>query len=119
MAITRHKSTAPHMEWLDLRGDGTLDECAIMKEDSTGIYHIPLSNIDEIDKGRLVNIIMNRNSQHFPLWELMQQTTLGNGVNALTYFHQLVKVLTPSGQIIDPMPGRRGAEVGTGSKRKS
>ena len=90
MAITRRPSTAPHMEWLDLHGDGILDECAIMKEDATGIYHIPLTNIDEIDKSRLVNIIMNRNSKHFPLWELMQQTTLGNGVNALTYFHQLV-----------------------------
>ena len=38
----------------------------------------------------------------------MSQRTLGNGVNALDYFHQLVKILTPSGEIMDPSATRMG-----------
>lgn len=109
MAIIRQKSSLPHLEWLNLRDDGTLIECAIMKEDAQGnIYHIPLTSLDETDKKRLAKLITNRNSRNFPLWDLMAQTTLGNGVNALEYFHQLVKILTPHGTIIDPIQGRRG-----------
>jgi hypothetical protein len=42
------------------------------------------------------------------LWDLMSNHTLGNGMNALTYFHQLVKVITPDGKITDPRAGRMG-----------
>jgi hypothetical protein len=39
----------------------------------------------------------------------MSQVTLGNGANALDYFHQYVKVLTPGGAVINPTVGRIGA----------
>jgi len=100
----------PHLEWLDLQQNGVLTECAVMKKDPNGnIYHFSVASLDAIDKNRLRNILTGRNSANFPLWDLMQQVTLGNGVNALDYFHQLVKVQTPGGQIIDPVQGRIGA----------
>lgn len=102
----------PHIEWLDLHGKGVLTECAIMKKDGNGnVYHFQIASLDSIDKTRLRNILVSRNAKNFPLWDLMQQVTLGNGINALEYFHQLVKVLTPSGQIIDATHGRMGASV--------
>jgi len=102
----------PHIEWLNLNEDGILVECAILKRDSNGnIYHFEVSPLDNIDKERLRNICMNRNAANFPLWDLMQQVTLQNGVNALSYFHQLVKVKTPQGIIMDPVAGRRGMSV--------
>lgn len=106
-------STAyPHIEWLDLHGKGVLTECAVMRKDANGnIYHFQIASLDSIDKTRLRNILVSRNAKNFPLWDLMQQVTLGNGINALEYFHQLVKVLTPSGQIIDATHGRMGASV--------
>lgn len=100
----------PHIEWLDLQNNGVLTESAIMKRDSNGnIYFFPVTSLDSVDKQRLRNILTGRNAKNFPLWDLMQQVTLGNGVNALEYFHQLVKVLTPNGQIIDATAGRVGA----------
>jgi hypothetical protein len=41
----------------------------------------------------------------------MSQTTLNNGVNALTYFHQLVKVISEDGVIYTP----KGGVVGMGT----
>lgn len=100
----------PHIEWLDLQNNGVLTECAVMKRDGNGnIYFFPVTSLDSVDKQRLRNILTGRNARNFPLWDLMQQVTLGNGVNALEYFHQLVKVLTPNGQIIDATAGRVGA----------
>lgn len=115
--LVRQKSSLPHMEWMNIKNDGTLIECAIMKEDKQGnIYHIPITSLDDTDRSRLAKLITNRNAQNFELWDLMQQTTLGNGINALEYFHQLVKVLTPQGTIIDPIQGRRGFQQ-TGVKQ--
>jgi hypothetical protein len=109
----------PHVEWLDLKNDGINVECAVMKRDSNGnIYHFQLAALDAVDKQRLRNILTGRNARNFPLWDLMQQVTLGNGVNALEYFHQLVKVKTPSGQIIDPVQGRMGAAKPQGLTRE-
>ncbi len=103
----------PHVEWLDLDQNGVLTECAIMKKDPNGnIYHFSVASLDLVDKKRLRDILTSRNANNFPLWDLMQQVTLPNGVNALDYFHQLVKVQTPGGQIIDPMQGRIGAAAG-------
>lgn len=109
----------PHVEWLDLGDNGINVECAIMKRDSNGnIYHFQLASLDHVDKQRLRNILTSRNAKNFPLWDLMQQVTLGNGINALEYFHQLVKVKTPGGQIIDPVQGRMGAKRPQGLTRE-
>lgn len=100
----------PHVKWVELHGDGVLHEVAVVREEESNgdIAYIPLSGLDAIDKGRLVKIITQKNAGSLPLWELMQYHTLGNGVNALNYFHQMVKVITASGKIMDPNTARRG-----------
>lgn len=100
-----------HVKWIDLQNNGVMTECAVLKTDTFGnMYFITIPNLDGIDKTRLVRILTNQNATHFELWDLMSQITLNNGVNALTYFHQLVKVITPQGVIMNPRQGT----VGTG-----
>lgn len=90
------------IEWLDIDGTGMLVEVAVMKKFESGdVYFIPLSSLDHIDKQRLHAIITNRNAgMYTELWQLLEQNTLGNGANALTYFNQLAKQLTTSGQVL-------------------
>ncbi len=112
MAITKRKSQIPHVQWIDLKGNGVLIECAVFKEDGFGnTYFLEIPNMDGIDKTRLTRILQSRNAETFPLWDLMSQVTLNNGMNALNYFHQLVKVITPEGVIMNP----RAGAVGTGT----
>jgi hypothetical protein len=100
----------PHVEWLNLYNDGTVVECAVMKRDGLGNTHfIALKDLDLIDKRRLASILASRQATQFELWDLMSQVTLGNGVNALTYFHQYVKTRTSSGHIMTPTEGVMGA----------
>lgn len=111
MAITKRAGNFPHVYWIDLKGDGVLYECAVLKEDSFGnTYYIELPMLDDIDKKRLGRIVTNRNAPNFELWDLMSQVTLNNGINALEYFHQLVKVITREGVVMNP----RAGTVGTG-----
>ena len=112
MAVIQHKGQAPHTRWINLKNDDILVECAVLKEDSFGnIHFIEIPNLDDIDKRRLVKILMDRNVEAFELWDLMAQKTLNNGINALEYFHQLVKVISPGGKIMNPRDGHIG--VGT------
>ena len=102
----------PHVEWLELHQDGILHECAIMSRTSDGnVLFIRTNDLDEIDRRRIAGILADRNAGHFELWELMSQKLLGNGMNALTYFNQLVRLLTPNGVVMDPKSG----QVGTGA----
>lgn len=108
----------PHVEWLDLYGDGTLHECAVVKQDNVGnVYFIRLRELDIVDKRRVAKILTGRNATNFALWDLLYQTTLGNGMNALEYFHQYVKVRTPRGQIMVPTVGSVGGAVTNGTIR--
>jgi hypothetical protein len=114
MAVVTHKGTYPHIEWIDLKNDGVLVECAIMKRDPNGnIYFFPLKFCDTVDKRRLFKIITNRNAAMYELWDLMSNMTLGNGMNSLEFFHQFVRVITPSGKVINPTLGTVGAAAGT------
>ena len=107
------QGTLPHLRRLDLKGDGILHECAIMKTDPNGnIYFFKVEPLDHVDKKRLRDILVSRNATMFPLWDLMRQNRLGNGINALDYFHQLVRVLTTSGSIMEPQYGAIGARKG-------
>jgi hypothetical protein len=106
------KSKYPHIEWADLNNEGTLTEVAVMRRDAIGnMYFVRLDVLDEIDKKRLFKIVTNRNAELYELWDLMSNVTLGNGVNALTYFHQLVKVRTPGGKVMTPTSGVMGAPL--------
>lgn len=99
----------PHVEWIDLNNNGIAVEVAVLKRDSQGgVYFIRLDALDSIDKSRMAKILTNRNAPNFELWDLMSQITLGNGENALKYFHQLVRIKTPQGEIIRPAHGRIG-----------
>lgn len=103
-------SRYPHVEWLDLYGDGTLHECAVVKRDGAGnTYFLRLRELDMVDKRRIFKVVTGRNANNFALWDLLYQTTLGNGMNALSYFHQYVRVKTPRGQIIAPSVGTIGS----------
>ena len=110
----------PHIEWIELNKDGILHECAIMKRDRLGnVFYFKTNSLDSIDRQRLAGILADRNARNMELWDLMSQRTLGNGMNALGYFHQLVKVLTPQGKTIDPRQGQVGvAAVGTVDSNK-
>lgn len=103
----------PHVEWIEINSDGIMHECAVMKRDRAGnVLFIKLNDLDQIDKRRLAGILMDRNARNFELWDLMANKTLGNGMNALTYFNQLVKLLTPNGKVMDPKSGQVGVAAG-------
>lgn len=108
MAVQVYKGRYPHTGWVDLEGKGVLSEVAVVKNSGEGLYYIKLQQLDAIDMNRLFRILTNRNSHLYELWDLMSNVTLGNGANALEYFHQYVKVITPSGQIMNPQIGRVG-----------
>jgi hypothetical protein len=105
----------PHIEWIEIHGDGIMHECAVMKRTHDGsVLFFKTNDLDQIDKRRLAGILMDRNARSFELWDLMANKTLGNGVNALVYFSQLVRQLTTNGKILDPRSGQVGTgQVGT------
>ncbi len=112
MALTVRSGHLPHIKWIDLQGNGVLVECAIMSEDAQrNLTYIQVNSLDAVDRRRLLKIITSRNATQFPLWDLLSNITLNNGVNALTYFHQLVRVISQNGIISTPRQG----EVGTGA----
>ena len=99
----------PHIFWIELHGDGILHECAVLKRDLNGsVFFFQTNHIYEVDKKRLADLLMNRNARTVELWDLAANKTLGNGVNALVYFHQLAKILNPNGKITDPRSGQVG-----------
>jgi len=115
MAVTMRPGNLPHIAWIDLKNNGVYTECAVMKQDGLGnVYFIKLTSLDQIDRKRLARILTNRNATHFELWDLMSNITLKNGVNALQYFHQLVEVITATGQVMRPREGVIGAPGSAG-----
>ncbi len=111
MALRMYEGSLPHIHWIDLEANGMFVECAVMKKDRLGnVYFFPLKSLDTVDKGRLARIVKNRQARNFELWELMEQITLNNGVNALDYFHQLVEMITANGKRVRPQEGI----IGTG-----
>ena len=112
MALTVRPGHLPHIKWIDLENNGVLVECAVMKEDAFGnITFIQVNQLDAVDRRRLLKILMGRTAVQFPLWDLLSNITLNNGVNALTYFHQLVRIISQNGVVSVP----RAGEIGTGT----
>lgn len=112
MAVQMYQGNLPHIYWIDLNSDGLFVECAVMRKDGLGnVYFFPLKALDQIDKRRLARILNNRNANNFELWDLMSNITLNNGVNALTYFHQLVEMVTPNGKRMKPQQGVVGTSL--------
>ena len=101
----------PHVTTLDLYGDGVAYEVVVMKRNKVNgdISYIRTDYLDDIDRHRIRKILQKRDAAKYEAWDLFAQVTLGNGMNALDYFHQAVKVLTKSGKIIAPSLYRAGA----------
>ena len=105
----------PHVAWADLYANGLLIEIAViaLDENNGDLYFIPIASLDQIDRERLVKVITKRDAHKYPLWDLLSGSTLKNGMNALEYFNQLVKVRSVSGQIFAPGAGKVGALNGS------
>lgn len=96
----------PHTAWINLHQDGRFYEVAVVKKEDTGaIRYIQVNKLDRIDQQRLARIVQNPRAGSFALFDLMGQTTLQNGVNALEYFHQFVEILAPNGKIFKAQSG--------------
>lgn len=108
-AVAKH-DTLPHVEWVDLYNNGVAVELIVIKRDPRNgdLYYIKTEELDDIDRRRIISILKKRDAGKYELWDLLDNTTLGNGENALEFFHQLVHVQTVSGQTLTPNAGRAG-----------
>jgi len=105
--IQVRQGSFPHIYWIEF--SGTLVECAVMKRfDNGDLLYFPVTALDTVDKQRLLKIVGNKNAQLYELWDLMSQTTLGNGMNALSYFQQLTKRMSAFGNDMPVSQGRMG-----------
>ena len=47
MAVTTYVGKWPHTKWIDLKNDGVMNECAVLKEDGFGnIYYVEIPALD-------------------------------------------------------------------------
>lgn len=99
--INNKPSKLHHVEYIDVNDDGILEEVAIVKREANGtIHYIDIAPLHPIEKARLKNIVTSQHADKYPLWELMAQTKLENGMDALSFFHQsLIKVKRAPGSI--------------------
>lgn len=102
-----------HLRAMDLHNNGLVTEVVVIKEDPNNgdIFLIEVSELGEVDRRRLLDIIQSRDAQGMELWEAMSYKTLGNGENALKFFHQLVKRKTRSGAILSASSAFRGYDT--------
>lgn len=91
-----------HVKLIDWNDDGLLKEIAVVMETEDGtIFGIEVDKLHPIDKARLKRVITSVHADKYPLWELLSQGKLNNGLNALDFFHQnYVKVKRPRGAVI-------------------
>lgn len=77
-----------HIEMLDIDNSGILTEVAIVKREDDGtVFYINTETLAPIDKARLKKIVTSQHADKYPLWDLMSQGKLSNGMNALDFFH--------------------------------
>ena len=91
-----------HVYMIDWNDDGILQEIAVVMESPDGsVYGIEVNKLHPIDKGRLKKFITSVHADKYPLWELLSQGKLGNGISALDFFHtNYVKVKRPRGAMV-------------------
>lgn len=97
--IDKKATKISHVFLVDIDDSGLLKEVAVVKEDSDGtMYYIDIDSLHAIDKARLKKIVTSIHADKYPLWELLSQARLSNGMNALDFFHfNCVKVKRPKG----------------------
>lgn len=88
-----------HIEYIDVDGDGILEEVAVVKRSEDGtVHYIDIAPLHAIEKARLKRIVTSQHADKYPLWELLAQSKLENGMNALDFFHtNLIKVKRGTG----------------------
>lgn len=91
-----------HVYMIDWDDTGILQEIAVVMEAPDGsIYGIQVNKLHPIDKARLKKYITSVHADKYPLWELLSQGRLGNGISALDFFHSnYVKVKRPRGAMV-------------------
>jgi hypothetical protein len=104
-AVKIEKRAVPglrHVYMIDWHDDGILHEIAVVMDAPDGsVYGIEVNKLHPIDKARLKKYITSVHSDKYPLWELLSQGRLGNGMSALDFFHtNYVKVKRPRGAVI-------------------
>jgi hypothetical protein len=100
--IEKRPTDLKHVWLVDWNDDGLLKEIAIVKETADGtLFGIEVDKLHPIDKKRLKSVITSVHADKYPLWELLSQGRLNNGMNALDFFHMnYVKVKRPKGAVI-------------------
>lgn len=97
--IELHPTRLPHIFHCDIDDTGLLREIAVVKQLKDGtLYYIDIEPQHPIDKARLKKAVMTQYAAERPLWEILSNITLSNGMNALDFFHSnCVKVKRPKG----------------------
>ena len=92
-------TSLPHIFLCDVDDSGLLKEVAVVKKLKDGsIFYIDVDPLHPIDKARLKKIVSSSHADKYELWDLMSQSRLSNGMNALDFFHSnYVKVKRPKG----------------------
>jgi hypothetical protein len=100
--IEKTPTDLKHVFLCDWNDDGLLREIAVVMETDDGtLFAIMIDQLHPIDKARLKKVITSVHADKYPLWELLSQGRLNNGMNALDFFHQnYVKVKRPRGSVI-------------------
>jgi hypothetical protein len=91
-----------HCYLIDWNDDGILKEMAVVCEEPNGTIHaIDVAQLHNIDKARLKKVLVSVHADKYPLWELLSQARLPNGMNFLDFAHaNLIKVKRPRGAVI-------------------
>lgn len=109
----------PHIFHCDIDGSGLLREVAVVKQAKDGtLYYIDIEPLHQIDKARLKRVVTAQYAKERPLWELMSNVTLSNGMNALDFFHaNCVKVKRPKGAKVSQGSLEQTSTAANGSDR--
>ena len=97
--IELQPTSLPHIFLCDVDDSGLLKEIAVVKRFKDGsIYYLEIDALHAIDKSRIKKIVTSQHADKYELWELMSQSRLSNGMNALDFFHSNnVKAKRPKG----------------------
>ena len=100
--IEKRATDLKHVFLIDWNDDGLLKEIAVVMETTDGtIFGIQVDRLHPIDKGRLKKVVTSVHADKYPLWELLSQGKLNNGMNALDFFHtNYVKIKRPRGAVV-------------------
>ena len=92
-------TSLPHVFLCDIDDSGLLKEILVVKKFKDGsLYYVEIDPLHAIDKGRIKKIVTSQHADKYECWELLSQSKLSNGMNALDFFHSNnVKVKRPKG----------------------